>query len=306
MNEFSSAVIDGATGAIGIALINELIKNNIDVLVLTRKNSLRNNVIPVHPLVTVKYCSLEELSDFENDTEKEYDVFYHFAWGGTTGDSRNNMHLQNKNVEYALDAVHVAKGLGCKVFIGSGSQAEFGRVDGTITSYTPCYPENGYGMAKLCAGQMCRVECEKLGMDFIWTRILSVYGPYDGENSMISSVIKKLLSGEKPSLTSGEQMWDYIYSEDAAKALYLLAEKGISGKTYILAGGKSKKLREYVEILRDSVCKDLPLGFGEFNAVNPVSLQADISELTNDTGFVPETDFKTGIAKTIDYIKQRL
>ena len=304
MRKIESAVITGPTGAIGSALCRLLLESGVRVYAVCRPESKRVKNLPQG--VTVIPCDLSRFSELSGLADIKADAFFHFGWADTVGSGRNDMYSQNLNIKYALDAVHAAKGLGCKVFIGSGSQAEFGRVDGTITSDTPCYPENGYGMAKLCAGQMCRVECEKLGMDFIWTRILSVYGPYDGENSMISSVIKKLLSGEKPSLTSGEQMWDYIYSEDAAKALYLLAEKGISGKTYILAGGKSKKLREYVEILRDSICKDLPLGFGEFNAVNPVSLQADISDLTNDTGFVPETDFKTGIAKTIDYIKQRL
>lgn len=72
-------------------------------------------------------------------------------------------------------------------FVGAGSQAEYGRVNHALTPDTPCFPENGYGMAKLCAGQMSRVECEKLGLVHIWPRILSVYGPYDGKNAMITT-----------------------------------------------------------------------------------------------------------------------
>ena len=123
------AVVTGATGAIGTALIKELIKNNIEVLVFCREGSARNSQIPEAPLVTKKYCDLTELKNTQNDTGKEYDVFYHFAWAGTTGAARNDMHLQNKNVEYALDAVDTAKRFGCKTFIGAGSQAEYGRVE---------------------------------------------------------------------------------------------------------------------------------------------------------------------------------
>ena len=82
-----------------------------------------------------------------------------------------------------------AKTARCQVFIGAGSQAEYGRVEGVLTAQTPCFPENGYGMAKLCAGQMSRVECQTLGMAHIWTRILSVYGPHDGPATMILSLI---------------------------------------------------------------------------------------------------------------------
>ncbi len=59
-------------------------------------------------------------------------------------------------------------------FIGAGSQAEYGRVEGKLNSQVPAFPENGYGMAKLCAGQMTRIQCESWESD-IWTRILSVY-----------------------------------------------------------------------------------------------------------------------------------
>ena len=93
------AIITGATGAVGTALIQELIENQIEVLVFCREGSVRNIQIPEHPLVTKKYCSLSELASVENDTGKDYDVFYHLAWEGTTGAARNDMYLQNQNVK---------------------------------------------------------------------------------------------------------------------------------------------------------------------------------------------------------------
>jgi len=57
----------------------------------------------------------------------------------------------------------------------------------------------------------------------VWPRILSVYGPYDGEYAMIPQVIHKLLAEEKPSLTAGAQFWDYLYADDAAEALYRMS-----------------------------------------------------------------------------------
>ena len=114
----------------------------------------------------------------------------------------------------------------CKTFIGAGSQAEYGRYEGKLDADVPTFPENGYGMAKLCAGQMTRVQCEKYGISHIWTRILSVYGPYDGMNTMVMSLISHLLERKAFPCTKGEQVWDYLYSKNAAKMMYLLGEKG--------------------------------------------------------------------------------
>ena len=133
------AIITGATGVVGTAIIHELIKNNIETLVLCREGSNRNNNIPQDVLVHRRYCSLTELSTIQPD-DKRYDVFYHLAWEGTTGVARDNMYIQNKNVKYALDAVAMAKRFGCKRFIGAGSQAEYGRVEGILKSDTATTP----------------------------------------------------------------------------------------------------------------------------------------------------------------------
>ena len=188
----TSAVITGPTGAVGTALCRELAARGIRVYAVCRPHSARLSAVPAHPLISVVECDISALEGLTDLIPQGADAFYHFAWAKTTGEGRNDMPAQIDNVRYTIDAVRVAAALGCRVFIGAGSQAEYGRVEGLLKPETPCFPENGYGMAKLCAGQMSRVEAAKLGLDHIWTRILSVYGPGDGAGSMISSVIAKL------------------------------------------------------------------------------------------------------------------
>ncbi len=299
------AIITGPTGSIGIALINKLISEDIEVVAVCRPGSKRISRIPQSDKVQITECGLDEISKLGDMINGGADVFYHFAWDGTFGNSRNDMRLQNDNVKYALDAVTVAKELGCGKFIGAGSQAEYGRVDGVLRPDTPAFPENGYGIAKLCAGQMTRIMCEQLGIEHVWTRILSIYGPYDGENTMIMSVISKLLKGEKPSLTPGGQMWDYLYSKDVANAFYLLGEKGKNGSIYCLGGGEARPLKEYVEILKDAIDEKLELGFGDvpYGDKQVMHLCADITNLTEDTGFRPEVRFEDGIRETVEWVK---
>ena len=300
------AVINGATGAVGMALIRELIAEGHEVLVMCRESSPRSKNIPLHPLVKKIDCPLDKMSELSLEETAPYDVFYHFAWEGTTGEARNDMYLQNRNVTYTLDAVALASRLGCKTFIGAGSQAEYGRVEGKLTPKTPAFPENGYGIAKLCASQMSRIMCASLGIRHIWTRILSVYGPNDTQGSMVMSTIRKLRQGEKPSFTKGEQIWDYLYSGDAAKAFVALAEKGRDGEIYCLGSGKPQRLCDYIKTIGRLTAPDAELGIGEVPyAKNQVMyLCADISDLQKDTGFVPEVSFDEGIAKTVRWFDE--
>lgn len=300
----NTAVITGPTGAIGTALCQKLLNEGVKVMAVCRKNSARADRIPEG--VQKIFCDLSELSQLAG-MAGEADVFYHFAWADTIGAGRNDMYSQTANIRYTLDAVKAAKALGCECFIGAGSQAEYGRHNELLTPDTPCFPENGYGMAKLCAGQMSRKMCADMGIRHIWPRILSVYGPYDGERTMISSVISSLLEKNEPELTAGTQMWDYLFSYDAADALYLMWKKGKDGAIYPLGSGNVRPLREYIEMLRDCIDPSLPLGLGKvpFGSGQVMFLGADISTLKSDLGFEPSYDFKEGIRLTADHYKNR-
>ena len=306
-------VITGPTGAIGMALIKKCIDEKISVLAICHKGSERIANMPQSAYLEILEADLSDLKNIEKKSvglseDDQFDIFYHFAWAGTTGQARNNMPLQISNIQYTMDAVELAGRLGCTCFVGAGSQAEYGRVEGRLSADTPAFPENGYGMAKLCAGEMSRVRCEELGIRHIWTRILSVYGPNDGKGSMIMSTILKLSEGQRASLTAGGQKWDYLYSEDAAQAMLLLGKNGISGRIYVIGSGKAEPLKEYIEQLNESVRLQNgstgELGFGDipYGEKQVMHLEADISLLKADTSFEPQTDFTEGIQKTVEHL----
>lgn len=299
-------IITGATGAIGMALIQQLIEESVCVTVVCHRGSHRKKHIPQSPYVDVIECDLDEINKIPDMVSGRYDVMYHLAWANTFGEGRNDVRSQMRNIQYTLDVVEVAAKLGCKKFIGAGSQAEYGRHEGKLTESTATFPENGYGIAKLCAGQLSRIRCEQLGMEHIWTRILSVYGPYDGKTTMISSVISQMLQGKKASCTLGEQVWDYLYAADAGRALFLLGKHGTPGKIYCIGSGKARRLREYIELIRSQIDEKLEIGFGEipYSEKQVMYLCADIEELTKDTGFEPRYTFEQGIAETIEWLKK--
>ena len=99
------AVITGPTGSIGLALINELVSNGVEVVAVVRPGSRRADRIKTSDMVKRVDCDLSELNKLPKLIREGADVFYHFGWDGTFGNSRNNMYGQNLNVKYALDAV---------------------------------------------------------------------------------------------------------------------------------------------------------------------------------------------------------
>jgi len=149
---------------------------------------------------------------------------------------------------------------------------------------------------------MSRILCQQLGMKHIWTRILSVYGPQDDERTMIMTTIIKLMNGEIPTFTKGEQMWDYLYSEDAAIALYLLGENGQDGKVYCLGSGVAKPLYEYIYIIRDLIDCNLKVDLGAipYSDNQVMFLCADIDAIKVDVGFTPSIEFSEGIKRIIN------
>lgn len=324
------AIVTGATGMIGTALIKELLRLGVEIVAVVRPDSDRKDILAreismlgeMQENFHMAMLNLSELDDDDavlaiekalgdkNNSEGFCDMFFHLGWEGTFGDSRNNEELQRKNVKYTFDAVWLAYKLGASVFIGAGSQAEYGRVAEGIKlgAATPAHPENAYGAGKLKAGVDSRALCKALGIRHIWCRILSVYGPGDGNKTMIMSGIYSLLKGERPKYTKGEQMWDYMFVEDTARAMVALADNGVDGRIYPLGNGKVRPLREYMEIIRDNIDADADLGIGELEYApgQVMYLCADISELIRDTGFEPAIPFEYGIQKTIDWARGQI
>lgn len=307
------SIVTGATGMLAIATINRLVSEGYEVIAVARPGSSRLDNIPACDAVTVVSLDLENISELPDmlkldGIDDDCKLFFHFGWDGTHGDSRNDMNMQLKNIRCCVEAVRAAAALGCEAFLGAGSQAEYGRVpEGTmLAGDTPCFPENGYGIGKLCAGQMTRVEAMKLGIRHVWVRILSTFGPYDGAHTMVMSGIGTMLDGKRASYTKGEQLWDYLYCKDAAKAFVLAAEKGVSGRVYPIGSGVVRPLADYIKDIRDTINPELSIGFGEVDYYpgQVMYLCADISQLTADTGFRPEYTFREGIEETVDWYRR--
>lgn len=295
-------VITGATSMLGISLIEYLVSQGVEkVLAVCSPSSGRMKNIPRHSCIEIVQCDLTCLESIKRVAQAEYDVFYHFAWVGTQAQVRNNIKVQMKNIGYTLDALRLAKDLGCKTFIGAGSQAEYGICEAPLTEETPAYPQSAYGLSKYMAGKLSQFYAKEIGMQHMWVRVVSVYGPHDRRETMVMSALEQLLTAGHASFTKGEQIWDYLYESDAARAMALIGSKGEPGSVYVLGSGKAYSLRQHIEEMISVLGEGYSAKFGEvaYKTDTKMYLCADITKLTRDTGFLPQVDFKTGIRETV-------
>lgn len=290
---------------IGVALIEECLRHDIEIYAVVRSSSGKAGRLPLSEKIHLTDCSLEDLSDLPGRIPGGCDTFYHIAWGNT-GEARNkSTELQSRNIFYTLQAVRAAAELGCRRFIGAGSQAEYGPMDvEKISPDSPVNPSTPYGASKLAAGHLAGMLCRELGMECIWPRIFSVYGKYEKETTMVASGLRKMLAGEPTEFTPAMQRWDYLYSRDAGRAFYLIGEKGKGGSVYCVGSGQARPLKEYIEEMAALTGAGKPgIGAKPYPPGAVMNLCADIGTLTGDTGFIPEYTFEQGIRETIEWIK---
>lgn len=290
---------------IGVALIEECLRHDIEIYAVVRSSSGKAGRLPLSEKIHLTDCSLEDLPDLPGRIPGGCDTFYHIAWGNT-GEARNkSTELQSRNIFYTLQAVRAAAELGCRRFIGAGSQAEYGPMDvEKISPDSPVNPSTPYGASKLAAGHLAGMLCRELRMDCIWPRIFSVYGKYEKETTMVASGLRKMLAGEPTEFTPAMQRWDYLYSRDAGRAFYLIGEKGKGGSVYCVGSGQARPLKEYIEEMAALTGAGKPgIGAKPYPPGAVMNLCADIGTLTGDTGFIPEYTFEQGIRETIEWIK---
>ena len=297
-----ACVVTGGTGNVGHALVCLLLELGFRVYVLCNPDSRRLVWLPHTPECHILRIGLDELSNATERIGEDCRFFFHLAWHASYGPERDDPYGQVRNIETTLKAVELAKTLHCEAFLGTGSQAQYGDTDTELTENTPQHPTIFYGQTKLCAEQMSRTYCAKLGLRHVWARILSVYGPCDGPYTLVTYLMRCFLQGETAHVTEGEQLWDFLYARDAACALIALAKHGKNGHAYCVASGHAHPLHHYFEIWREvtngraHICMDKPYPPGIRR-----QLGANISKLINDTNFRPSIDFDTGMRQTLSW-----
>lgn len=294
-----NVIVTGSAGFVGCNLTERLIEKGYKVYAFIRPGSSHNErlekLVPESDgrLVLVE-CDMSNILEAADKITDKCEVFYHLAWA----DGRDDFARQYSNIDQTLNALTLADKLGCKRFVATGSQAEYGLVPNgeEQTEDTPLKPNTAYGACKVAAYYLLKRRCEQIGMEFIWGRIFSIYGKYEGDGRLIVDLTKAIQRGERKQMTAATQNWDYLYTSDAADALIALAEKGRAGEIYNIANGDYHELKYFTDQIASYYGDKEQIEYGS-DSRTPVSLQPSVSKIFADTGWRPSVDFMDGIKK---------
>lgn len=297
------ALVTGANGFVGSAVVRELLRHNIEVIALDREGCSWN--IPEG--VRFIPFDLASLSDVTPTlAELKPDIYYHLAWFGMNGETRGDAFVQLKNVEWTVAALRQSVEIGCKRFVGAGSIMEYETQAAVFAQGNR--PESGYsyGAAKLAAHTLCIIEAQKLRTDIVWAEITNAYGIGENSPRLINSTLRKILSDEVLEFTAGIHNYDFVYIDDAARAMRLIGENGKPFCHYLIGSSHAKPLKEFILEIQRTVAPEKEFIFGKvpFTGVNLPLECFDCSLIENDTGFKAEISFEDGIRRTLDWLKR--
>lgn len=174
------------------------------------------------------------------------------------------------------------------------------------TSYAPSSP---YSASKAASDHLVRAWYRTYKLPILITNCSNNYGPYHFPEKLIPLVILNALAGKPlPIYGAGDQVRDWLYVEDHARALFAVINKGIIGETYNIGGHNEKSNIEVVNLICDLLDELVPLDTGSYKAqITHVAdrpghdkrYAIDASKISRDLGWTPKETFESGIRKTI-------
>ncbi|KFJ93096.1 dTDP-glucose 4,6-dehydratase [Pseudomonas sp. 1-7] len=200
--------------------------------------------------------------------------------------------------------------------VGAGHARDNGTKFPLFTETTPYAPSSPYSASKASSDHLVRAWRRTYGLPVLVTNCSNNYGPYHFPEKLIPHVILNALHGKPlPIYGKGDQIRDWLYVEDHARALYRVITKGEVGETYNIGGHNEKKNIDVVKTICAILEELAPIQHSKMNIQNYESLMTfvkdrpghdrryaiDASKIADELGWQPEETFETGLRKTVEW-----
>ncbi|CAM5367451.1 dTDP-glucose 4,6-dehydratase [Bacillus safensis FO-36b] [Bacillus safensis subsp. safensis] len=179
--------------------------------------------------------------------------------------------------------------------------------DPAFTEQTPLSPNNPYSASKASSDLLVKSFIHTYQLPAMITRCSNNYGPYQHEEKLIPTIIRKAVNGEKiPIYGDGQQIRDWLYVEDHARAVKKVLENGTAGQVYNIGGGNEKTNLD----LTKTILSQLGISYDQIAFIQDRKghdrrYAIDASKLKGELGWTQETSFEEGIEKTINWYRTK-
>ncbi|EOW4376967.1 dTDP-glucose 4,6-dehydratase [Acinetobacter baumannii] len=329
-------LVTGGAGFIGSAVIRNIIKNTQDEVLNIDKLTYAGNLEslseidtdPRYQFAQVDICDSERLTEIFKNFQP--DAVMHLAAESHVDRSIDGpAEFITTNIVGTYTLLEVARKYWLQLneekkasfkFHHISTDEVYGDLEGTTdlftetTSYAPSSP---YSASKASSDHLVRAWHRTYGLPIVVTNCSNNYGPYHFPEKLIPLVILNALDGKAlPIYGKGDQIRDWLYVEDHAKALYKVVTEGKVGETYNIGGHNEKQNIEVVK----TICKILDelkpqnnhqpyetlITFVKDRPGHDLRYAIDASKIAKDLGWKPEETFETGIRKTVEWYLNNL
>lgn len=297
-------LIAGGTGFIGLKLAEKCLKKNLDITILSssKKKNINNSFKKI-------ICDISKKKELNKKLKnKNFDYIINLA--GYVNHSRKIKTLRT-HYNGCKNLVDFFINKKFRKFIQIGSSVEYGKIkspqiESKITNEKDL--KSNYGLAKLKSTNYLINLHKNKNFPFTIIRFFLVYGPGQLENRLIPFVIKNCLLNKKFDTSSGNQIRDFLYIDDAISAILLTLEnKKSNGQIINICSNLPIKIKKVIKIINRKIKKGKPI-FGKIRlrGDEPIKLYSNYDKAKKILNWKPKIKLLDGINKTIKYYDRRL
>ena len=304
-----SALVTGATGFVGSALVDRLLAENVRVTCLVRPRSDSNarNLIDAGRIRLVEVPSFEVPVLQSNLAGISAEVIFHLASYGVQQTDRDTDQLVQGNVAIVIQLLQATAHWPLRRFVHTGSCSEYGTsaLAGQLIAETePIQPKSLYGAVKAASVLCGSAMAASLDVPFVTLRLFGVYGTRERPPRLIPYLISRLRDDQPVDLTPGEQVRDFLFEDDVTSAfLDAATADGLeSGEVYNVCSSQPTRIREIGEMVADAMGKPRELlhwGERPYRPDELMWLVGDNRRFRAATGWTPKVGLREGIARVL-------
>jgi len=323
-------IVTGGAGFIGSAVIRQYIQDTehevVNLDALTYAGNLESlSQISEHPRYKFEHVDIKNIGELQRVFEQHQpDALMHLAAESHVDRSIDGpADFIQTNIVGTYNLLNVAKKYwdsltgekkDCFRFHHVSTDEVYGDLGeaGLFTEETAYEPSSPYSASKASSDHLVRAWHRTYGFPVVITNCSNNYGPYQFPEKLIPLVIMNAQEGKSlPIYGKGNQIRDWLYVDDHARALRLVLEKGKLGETYNIGGHNEKTNLEVVKTICAILDKMMPksqykpheqlIAFVEDRPGHDVRYAIDANKIAKELGWLPQKTFESGIEKTIKW-----